>query len=659
VYPLAFFSWLFGIQKDNHELCLAQYKSLAGQAPLFYLSMISAVVALAYVSMEQAPAGLTVVVPLVLILVDLVSFHSFTIQRNLNRNSYRSSVVYRLHTTVWSALGLGVLHAAWAISLLAHADVAAQSLIVILLSVTSLGAAVCLLQLPMAAMGFLVSVMAPLAVFLWLSGEPGHGVAALIIALSTGVAVFVIARYGQDYSRMILKQREVGAKKSEAEQISRLNRIMAHQDSLTGLANRRAFLNNLNMQVDDAKSGLSEGLAVGILDLDGFKLVNDVYGHPAGDRLLKSAGKRLTDLFYSRVFIARLGGDEFGITVSGERSDADLVALGERICSAMQVPFDLDGRSIHLGGSVGFAKWREPGDSADVLFERADYALYSGKKNSRGGVTVFNERHASRLREITGVDRQLHDADFEKEMSLVFQPIVSLGTKRTVGLEVLARWNSPVLGEVPPDVFIRSAERIGSINRLTAVLLTKALDEAKCWPEDLFMSFNLSMQDVTSSVAVLKLVSIINASGFDPKRITLEVTETAVMNNYNQALGSLMLLKNLGVRIALDDFGTGYSSLAYVRTLPLDKLKLDRSFVVDLVQDAGARAVAGSMIEMCRSLKMDCIVEGVETREQVKILNSLGCQTIQGYYCSRPLKAHDARAFVRAERQNQQAAQAR
>ncbi len=655
MYPLTYFSWLFGIEKDNHELCLDQYKSVSGQAPLFYLSIISGVIAMAYVARGQAPASMTLVMPLVLVLVDLIAFHAFTIQRNDNLASYRATVVSRLHTIVWVALILGVVHTGWAISLFALSDEVTRGLIVILLSMSTLGAALCVLQLPVAAIFLSVSSLAPLALFLWLSGDPNHQVSAVIVALSMVVFVYVTSRFGRDYAGMLMKQREVGAKKSEAEQISRLNMIMAHRDSLTDLANRRAFLSNLNAQVEDAQSGQLDGLSVGILDLDGFKLINDVYGHPAGDRLLKSVGRRLTDLFYSRVFIARLGGDEFGVTVSGERSDKDLAALGNRICAAMQVPFDLDGRVVHLGGSVGFARWTEAGDTAEILFERADYALYSGKEKLRGGVTIFNDRHAATLREITGVDRQLHDADLDKEMSLVFQPIVSICGKNTVGLEVLARWNSPVLGPVSPDVFIRSAERIGSINRVTAVLLTKALEEAKSWPPDLFMSFNLSMQDVTSTVAVLKLISIINASGFDPKRITLEVTETAVMNNYEQALGSLTLLKNLGSKIALDDFGTGYSSLAYVRTLPLDKLKLDRSFVVDLVQDSAARAVAGSMIEMCRSLNVDCIVEGVETGEQVRILNELGCEIIQGYYCSRPLSAHDARAFVQVERQNRQA----
>ena len=655
MYPLTFFSSLFGIEKDNHELCLTQYKSVTAHAPLVYMSLMLAVIGLAYVNMNNASAAVTIVMPLLLVLVDLIAFHSFMIQRDLNLSSYRSSVVRRLHVTVWSALALGVIHGGWVIILLAQGDAATQNLTVIIFSLSSLGAAICLLQLPVAAIALSVSAMSPLSLFLWFSGEPGHQISALAIAISTAVGAFAINRYGKDYSRMVMKQREVGAKKSEAEQISRLNRIMAHQDSLTGLANRRAFLSNINAQVADAQKGLMDGLSVGILDLDGFKLVNDVYGHPAGDRLLKSAGRRLTDLFYSRVFVARLGGDEFGIAVSGKRSQEELRALGERICSAMRVPFDLDGRSVHLGGSVGFARWTEVGDTAEILFERADYALYHTKESSRGAVTIFNDQHAARLREITVVDRQLHDADFDKEMSLMFQPIVSLGQQKTVGLEVLARWNSPALGIVTPDVFICSAERLGIINRLTASLLEKALRDAETWPDDLFMSFNLSMQDITSTAAVLKLVSIINSSGFDPKRITLEVTETAVMNNYERALDSLTLLKNLGVNIALDDFGTGYSSLAYVRTLPLDKLKLDRSFVVDLVRDAAARAVAGSMIEMCRSLNVDCIVEGVETGEQVRILNKLGCEIIQGYYCSRPLSAHDARAFVRSERQKKQA----
>ncbi|MCF6302869.1 MAG: EAL domain-containing protein, partial [Devosiaceae bacterium] len=275
-----------------------------------------------------------------------------------------------------------------------------------------------------------------------------------------------------------------------------------------------------------------------------------------------------------------------------------------------------------------------------------DYALYFAKENDRGGVTVFDQQHEENVREMRAVDRRIQDADFMQEISLVFQPIVDPKGAATIGFEALARWHSPVLGIISPDVFIRSAERAGTINKLTAFLLEKALKEAKKWPSDLFISFNLSMQDITSSEAMLRLIAIVNRSGFDPKRITFEVTETSIMKDYDIALTSLSLLKNMGCKIALDDFGTGYSSLSYVSALPLDKLKLDRSFIIEIENSEEACSIVLTMVEMCQSLNLDCIVEGVETRGQVKILSAMGVQLIQGFYYSKPLRCADAIEYV-------------
>jgi diguanylate cyclase (GGDEF)-like protein len=479
--------------------------------------------------------------------------------------------------------------------------------------------------------------------------------ASFNLALVAVVFTLVLTGYNRDFINMIKQRRIVEIKSVEAEELSKANFILANEDSLTGLANRRSFLSKLTNDVCNAELGQLDGLAVGILDLDGFKLINDVYGHPTGDRLLKAVGIRLSDLFCERVFISRLGGDEFGLIISGVIGEEELTGLGEKICGAMQVPFEIGELVANLSGSVGFSVWEGIKDNAERLFENADYALYHSKDNARGGVTIFNEQHAATIREVSGVDRRLQDANLEDEMSLVFQPILTPRNIKTIGFEVLARWNSPILGHVSPDVFIRSAERAGMINRLTAVLLKMALKEAKNWPQDVFMSFNLSMQDITSSRAILNLISIVNASGFDPGRITFEVTETSMMNDYERAMDSLNMLKNLGAKIARDDFGTGYSSLAYVRAMPLDKLKLDRSFITEIESDEDAGAIVHTMIDLCRNLKLDCIVEGVETSGQLDVLNALGCEIIQGYYFSMPLNATDALAYIGAEQKLEQA----
>ena len=549
------------------------------------------------------------------------------------------------------AFVLGISHAGWAISISEIGDATMRGLVTTFLGVSTLGVAICLMHIRTAAITIIVSVLGPVIAYYWIIDIEAFRASAINLTLISAVFALVLTSYSRDFVRMIKQQQLVATKIEEAERLSRENIALANEDSLTKLANRRCFLSNLNGHVHNVSLGQEIGLAVGILDLDGFKQVNDVYGHSTGDRLLKEVGQRLRALTCNRIFIARLGGDEFGILVNGMLSDEELIEFGEIVCEEMRMPFIIDDLSVQMGGSVGFARWEGIDDIAECLFEKADYALYYTKGKTRGGVTIFNKNHAETIRAVSHIDRRMQDANFAEEMSLVFQPITSLTKSGTVGFEVLARWHSPALGFVSPDVFIRSAERGGAINRLTAVLLTKALEEAKSWPNHLYMSFNLSMQDITSATAMMKLVAIINNSGFDPKRITFEVTETAVMSDCKMAKKSLTLLKHLGVKIALDDFGTGHSSLAYVRSLPLDKIKLDRSFINDIEVEEDAGAIVDIMVEMCRSLRVDCIVEGVETLGQIGVLTAMGCEYIQGYYFSKPLSAEDTIAYIEAESQ--------
>ena len=639
------FSRVFGIDRNNHELCLAQYRVISSQAPLYYLIMIGAIFSVSYVSMSSVPAYLTIVSPLVLLTGFLAVYYGYAIPRSLTLNSYRRAVVFSLHLSVWATIGFGASYGYWIYSISQYVSVELLYLIVGISGIAVFGASVCLMHLRSAAIALFIFSLAPIAAYLWLSGDTNQMVIASLLSLISLIFTKVAYRYGDDFSNLTTHRIKIEAQKKLAEKVSASSRILANLDSLTGLANRRAFMANLNSKVENARLNQIDGLAVGILDLDGFKQINDIYGHKVGDRLLQIAGNRLKELLVRDLFIARLGGDEFGLIGQGDFSVEQLNQLGQRICETMSVPFDMGDFSAHLGGTVGFAKLQNGEFDGGALFEQADYALYHAKDNVRGGVMIFNETHARTIREVSGVDRRLRDASLKDEMSLVYQPIVTLDGK-TIGFEALARWNSPILGSISPDVFIRSAERAGTINELTAILLEKALEESREWPHDLFLSFNLSMQDIMSTKAMIRLVSVVTQSGFPPHRITFEVTETSMMHDYERATQSLALLKNMGCKIALDDFGTGYSSLAYVLQMPLDKLKLDRKFIAEIENDADARAIVGSIFGMCKQLNIECIVEGVETVGQFETLKKIGCDIIQGYYFSRPLVAMDARAYV-------------
>ncbi len=650
MYSLKYFSKLFGIELNNPELYRSQYYSMAKQATLLYTLAIITTISVAFINFEDAPVFLTMEVPALLLLGDLAFFFWFAwIPGKYIGEAFDRQVLYRLHATVWGALFLGLVHSIWALAIFKYSDVAMRGLITTFLSASTLGVAICMMNLRFAAFTIILSMFAPVMLYFWFNGDTAYKVSAINLAMVATVFGLVLNRYSRDFVRMVKQKQIVEAKIDEVEKLSKSNFALANEDSLTKLSNRRSFLTSLNNHVNNVSSGQTYGLAVGVLDLDGFKQVNDVYGHQIGDQVLQEVGARLKTLEAEGVIIARLGGDEFGILLEGSFCEDELVEFGAKVTDAMQTPFIVDDLFIRLGGTLGFARWRNTADTAEGIFEKADYALYHAKDNLRGNVVVFNNKHAETLKAVSNIDRMMQDANFEDEMSLVFQPIISLSTSGTVGFEVLARWQSPSLGFVSPDVFIRSAERGGAINRLTATLLTKALAEAKTWPEHLFMSFNLSMQDITSATAVLNLIAIINRSGFDPRRITFEVTETAVMSDHKQAQDSLILFKNLGAKIALDDFGTGHSSLAHVRALPLDKIKLDRSFISDIEKDEDAGAIVDVMVEMCRSLRVDCIVEGVETQGQVGVLTSMGCEFIQGYYFSKPLNSSAAKRYLEAE----------
>ena len=651
MYSFKYFSKLFSIEFDNPELYRSQYQWMARQTPPLYVVVISASIAVSYLNYGKASDFLTIYGPAALVTWGIVYFIWFmNIPKKLSSQGYDRAALARLHSSVWNSFALGSAYSLWTISLFETGDPQARSLIAIFVCISAFCVSLCLMHLRIAAITIVTFVILPIAAYFAMSGSVGYIATAFILLLVSAVFTLLLHWYSHDFISMIKQRQMMRAKQVEEEKLNAINLALANEDSLTGLANRRCFLTNLNTQVSRLNNGREDGLVVGILDLDGFKQINDLYGHPMGDRLLASVGKRLAELLCKTTQIARLGGDEFGILVNSALQDDEITALGTVICQAMKEPFDMGGFVAQLGGSVGFAKWETRDDSAEALFEKSDYALYHAKNELRGGVVIFDADHAATIQAVASVDRYMNEADFDKEMFLVYQPIVSIRNAVTVGFEVLARWQSPELGLVSPTVFVRAAERGGIINRLTASLLKMALVEAKKWPEDMFMSFNLSMQDITSSQAILNLISIIHKSGFDPRRITFEITETSMMSDYDNAMKSLNLLRNMGAKIAIDDFGTGHSSLAHVRTLPIDKLKLDRSFVIDIEEEEDASAIVDIMLELSQSLGLDCIVEGVETQGQFGILNAFGCDLIQGYYFSKPLTASDAINYITAER---------
>lgn len=315
---------------------------------------------------------------------------------------------------------------------------------------------------------------------------------------------------------------------------------------------------------------------------------------------------------------------------------------------ALRKTFELTGAAVQISGSVGFTVFPELAGDAVELFEQADYALYHSKRTSRGSAVLFSAKHQDEIHRNGRIEYALRVADLNNELSVVFQPIVDARTDRVIAFEALARWNSESLGDVSPGHFVPVAERSGLINRLTRVLLEKALTAATRWPDHIRLSFNLSNHDISSPEGVIRIMGIILKSGVEPNRVDFEITDTAIMRDFEQAKSAINTLKTFGCGISLDDFGTGYSSLSQLHALPLTKIKIDRSFVTELHQRPASYKIVKSLIALSRDMELGCVIEGVETEQELKALLQLGGFEIQGYYYSPPLPELELAAYLDA-----------
>lgn len=491
----------------------------------------------------------------------------------------------------------------------------------------------------------------PFVLFFGLSGNPTLVSIAVNLLLVSIAMVCVVLIYSGDFAALVDSRQGLERKNAETEKLSQENLRLANLDSLTGLGNRRLFFTSLHQALATAKqNGTRVGL--GLLDLDGFKPVNDTFGHTVGDTLLAALVSRLEEVSGEGIAIFRLGGDEFALLAQGDTVDG-LKDTAYDICAAIREPFNLGSTIVRIGGTIGLSMWPDLTKDGDELFEQADYALYQAKRGGgRGEAWLFTQAYAEEMRRNSVIEQTLRGARLEDELTMMFQPIVDIASGRPIGFEALARWVSPQLGPVSPAEFIPIAERAGLVSGLTVVLLKKALDIATTWPAHLRLSFNLSIHDIASPENVLRLISIIGTSSFSPRRLDLEITETAMVNDFSKVLAAVESLKSLGVGISLDDFGTGFSSLKQVHQLPLDKIKIDRSFVTGVHANANSRKIIRSLVSLCRDMNLSCVVEGVESRDELRALAELGCELVQGYLYSRPLTPSDVLGYVEDSARN-------
>lgn len=626
----AFLRWMM-IDPRHPEIAQAQYNELKTQVPSLYALLMVNAVAVSYTHYDVAPVYLTVGVLVPMLVLTTVRMLAWLRAGRIELGP--DEAIAKMRQTVLLGSLVAVIYITWSLSLDGYGGPEERGHVALFIAITVIGCIFCLMNLPQAALAVMFIVTLPYLVYYLRQDQDVYFAIAMNIFLVCLVVLQVLFSGYNGFCKLVRSQADLAAKQKETELLNAENERLAQTDALTDLPNRRYFFKRVEALIEFAEE-TGRTFAVGVIDLDRFKPVNDTYGHKAGDQLLMAVGQRLKSLDLKDIEICRLGGDEFGFLFLGDLDRA--AETGQQICDRISEPYRIGDMPLTVGASCGIAFYPEAGSTAHVLFDRSDYALYNSKTTSRGRTTVYSEEHEARIRSERAIEGALQNADIDTEFQVHFQPVVSLPDKIIVGFEALARWNSSVLDKVAPDKFIAVAERTGQINRLTRSLFDKAVRQIAELPGDLSLSFNLSAQDITSPETAQALLETVERHDIDPKQIMFEITETSVIGSYEAAETCLQMLRDAGVRLALDDFGTGYSSLGYLHRLPIDCVKVDRSFVAS-IHEPVAGGVITSIINLCRSMEMLCVVEGVENRSQLDLLNALRCNLVQGFFFAQPL----------------------
>jgi diguanylate cyclase (GGDEF)-like protein len=417
----------------------------------------------------------------------------------------------------------------------------------------------------------------------------------------------------------------------------RLNEQQGLRDALTGLANRTLLLEETSRLLHRRRGVVS----VLVLDIDDFKDVNDSRGHSTGDQLLLAIAGRIAGCVRPEDTVARLGGDEFAVVVGGGPRTARGIAT--RVLAALADPVSVDGRSIVVSVSIGIADTLTGERDADTLLRNADLAMYLAKAQGKHRLVVYADGMAQQARGKAELLEGLSAALAEDELVVHYQPVISMRTGEVTSYEALVRWSHPERGLIPPGDFVPLAEDTGLIVPIGAWVLGEAARQAVAWSDEagrpIGMAVNLSPRQLADDDVVTTVAAVLDETGLPPAQLTLEVTESVLVQDVDRVVDRLRALRTLGVRIAIDDFGTGYSSLSYLRRLPADTIKIDRSFVTDLAQDGASRTLVSSIIELARSLDLDVVAEGVEDAAQRSILQTLQCSHAQGFLFARPQAA--------------------
>jgi diguanylate cyclase len=557
-------------------------------------------------------------------------YHGFK-NRRLDRPKPSHVSSRAIVRVVRNAFLLGALWASLPLLFFADASAGGQVIIACLCAGMLAGGAFAFASVPPAAVTFTAPIAVASAIAIGRSDDPAYLLVAILMVSYITVLLRVVFVQAAQLARRI------------AEQIKAERKI--RRDELTDLPNRLAFnegLENAFARLDR----LHEQFAVLYVDLDDFKNINDKLGHATGDKLLVQVGQRLIACARDVDLVARLSGDEFAVIVANATESSAAITLANRIVTSLDAPFLIDDIEVFTAACIGIAIAPADGGNPEHLLKNADEALYAAKHGSGGPIGQHDSEHKEQTRRRRRLERALRHALRRHELFLVFQPILELGVDRITGVEALLRWKHPTLGVTAPLEFITILEETGLIHEIGHWVVREACKAASYWPQNIRIAVNVSPVQLRHTNILSCVVGALAESTLAPGRLELEITETALISDNDYVLSNLKALRELGIRIALDDFGTEYSSLTYLRKLSPDSIKIDGSFVHEVLTDPDSASIVKSMIRLSRDLGINVVAEGIETAEQLSFLRDQNCHEVQGYFISAPKSANEITTFL-------------
>lgn len=558
---------------------------------------------------------------------------AFGLQSHATRRITKPQFVSRraMHRLVRNAFILG---AAWGIvpvAFFSDASTGGQLVITCLCSGMLAGGALAFATIPIAAIAFTAPIFLGIAICLCRNGDLAFLLIAFLVVVYGSVLLRGVFVNSFSFAHRVMQQLETER--------------TVRRDPLTHLPNRVAFNETLDAALKRlALSG--EEFAVLLLDLDRFKEVNDQFGHPAGDEFLVQVASRLRRCTRAAEHVARIGGDEFALVMNNVPRPEDALEIAERFVAAFTESFQIEGRQIVGATSVGIVLAPRDGNTPFDLMKNADAALYRAKKAGAGTICFFETSDDKVSRDRKALQSDLAGAIARDELFLVFQPFLGLGDNRITGFEALLRWQHPIRGLVPPSEFIPIAEETGLIHEIGEWVIRRACTTVAQWPEQIRVAVNFSAAQFHNTGILQTIVQALADAKISPRQLEIEITESMLLSKYGSAASVLNALLELGVTVALDDFGTGFSSLTYLRKLPFSRIKIDQSFIRDVLVQPDCAAIVKSVVSLARDLRIGVVAEGVETSDQLEYLRQISCDEVQGYLISRPVAADAVLALL-------------